>query len=263
MSRWNRADPFNELYVFRRVRSANNDYRYRHRPTVTTTSPISVGNGLATVTTNPPQTTTTNTGSTQTTQNGTTTTSNSVAGAVPVPVVPAPIAAPSNVGPQWVGHTLAEQVQLSSQITTLRLLLQGALSDQYLSRNSVAVGVRRQTTLGFAVTLDPPRQFKHAVAEVRVIIEPPNGLEATQNPISIMTLLPSEKTYNVAKVTSHQSAYGAGAVIEPISVGGSVTRGKDRLYLAKDTDTLALQLRPREARCKVEKACSPSSFMMT
>ena len=56
-----------------------------------------------------------------------------------------------------------------------------------------------------------------------------------------MTMLPSEKTYNVAKVTSHQNSFGGGVVVEPVSIAGSTGRSKDRLFLAKDTDTLALQ----------------------
>lgn len=189
-----------------------------------------------TLTTTPAGSTVTNTGSTTSAQNQTTTTTPSVSGAAPIPLTSNPLTAPNNVG---VGSAdiLSEQVQLNSQITTLRLLLQGALSDQYLLRNSRAVGERQQTTLGFSVALDPPRQYKHAVAEVHVIIVPTGRSDGP----SIMNLLPSEKTYTGAKVTSNQKAFGAGAVIEPVSFGVSTGKSKDRLYLAKDTDTLALQ----------------------
>lgn len=188
------------------------------------------------LTTTPAGSTTTNTGSTTTSQNQTTTTIPSVSGAAPSALTANTLSPPTNVG---VSSTdiLAEQVQLNSQITTLRLLLQGALSDQYLLKNARAVGERQQTTLGFTVALDPPRQFKHAVAEIRIIIVPTGRSDGP----SIMNLLPSEKTYNVAKVTSSQKAFGAGAVIEPVSFGLSTGKSKDRLYLAKDTDTLALQ----------------------
>ena len=39
--------------------------------------------------------------------------------------------------------------------------------------------------------------------------------------ISIVNLLPASKTYNVARVTSHQNAFGAGAVIDVVNVGVS------------------------------------------
>jgi hypothetical protein len=196
------------------------------------------------LTTSPAGSTVSNTGSTATTQNSSTMTNSSVSGVAPAALTSTALSAPTNVG---VGSAdiLAEQVQLNAQLVSLRLLLQGALSDQFLSRQSTAIGLRRQTTLGFSISLDPPRQFKHAVAEVRIIVEPPKGLDPTQNPVSLMTLLPAEKTYNVAKVTSHQSAFGGGAVIEPVSFGVSVGKSKDRLYLAKDTDTLALQFNPQ------------------
>jgi hypothetical protein len=169
-------------------------------------------------------------------QVGSTITSGGYAGTVPAVPTSSPLSAPSNVGVS-AADSLVEQVQLNSQITNLRLLLQGALSDQYLIRNSHAVATRAQTTMGFAVTLNPLRQYKHSVAEVRVIVvSPPRVGE-----ISIVNLLPAAKTYNVAKVTSHQSAFGAGVVVDTINVGANTGRSKDRLYLAKDTDTVALE----------------------
>jgi len=200
-------------------------------PPATSTSTLStVG------TTNAPNTTQQNVGSGTNVQSGTTSTLPSIVPTVPTAPASAPLTAPTNIG-QASGDILAEQVQLNAQITTLRLLLQGALSDQYLLKNSRAVATRQQATLGFTVSLDPPRQFRHAVAEIRVIVIPPEN----QDPVSIMTLLPSEKTYNVAKVTSHQNAFGAGVAVQPVSVGVNTGKSKDRLYLAKDTDTLALQ----------------------
>ena len=74
-------------------------------------------------------------------QSGLTTTSGGVAGTIaPIPAS-APIAAPTNIGVS-ASDILVEQVQLNSQITNLRMLLQGALSDQYLAKNSRAVATR-------------------------------------------------------------------------------------------------------------------------
>jgi len=172
-------------------------------------------------------------------QNSTTVTTPSVAGVVPAALPSTALAAPNNFGVAS-SDILAEQVQLNSQITTLRLLLQGALSDLYLSRNSRAVANRQQTNLGFAISLDPPRQFKHALAEVRIIMRPHKG-QSPDSRMSVVNLLPYEKTYNVAKITSKQNSFGAGVVVEAISLGVSTGKSKDRLYLAKDTDTIALQ----------------------
>ena len=174
-------------------------------------------------------------------QNSTTTNSGGQAGTVaPVPVSNAP-SAPTNIGVS-AQDIFAEQVQLNSQITTLRMALQGALSDQYLVTQGKASGSRQQTTLGISVSLNPPRRYKHAVAEVRIWVYPTNGGQ----PVSIVNLLPAAKTYNVAKITSSQKAFGAGVAIDMVNVGVAGGKSKNRLYLAKDTDTVALQYLPNQ-----------------
>jgi hypothetical protein len=172
-------------------------------------------------------------------QNTTTTTSGGQAGTISaVPVSNAP-SAPTNVGVS-AQDILTEQVQLNSQITTLRLALQGALSDQYLVSQGNATGTRQQTTLGINISLDPPQRYKHAVAEVRLWVYAVNA----RKPVSIVNLLPAAKTYNVAKITNNQKAFGAGVVIDPVNVGVAGGKTKNRLYLAKDTDTVALEYLP-------------------
>lgn len=159
-------------------------------------------------------------------------------------VAPAPastaLAAPTTTA---VGSAdmLAEQMQLSSQLTMLQMLLQGANSDQLLVAQGRAIGMRAQTTLAFPITLRPPKAYKHAVAEVRVLLIPRRSGNYANAKLSIVNLLPSEKTYNVAKITSKQKAFGAGVAIEAVNVGVAGGRSRDRLYIAKDTDTVALQ----------------------
>jgi hypothetical protein len=178
-------------------------------------------------------------------QTSTVTTNPSVSGQSFVPAVAPATAftAPTNLGLSSA-DILTDQVNLNAQITTLRMLLQGALSDQYLVKNGRAVASRQQTTVGFNVSIDPPRQYKYAVAEVRVIVSAPPGAE----PVSIMNLLPSEKTYNVAKVTSSEKSFGVGVVKAPIGLGINGGRARDRLYLAKDTDTIALEFPAPDSR---------------
>lgn len=168
-------------------------------------------------------------------QNTVTTTSGGQAGTVAPVNASTAFAPPTNIGVA-AADALAEQVQLNSQITTLRLL-PGAVSDQYLVKEGRAVASRQQTTVGFNISLNPPQRYRHAVAEVKVWIDPPSG----RDPVSVMNLLPADKTYNVAKITSRQNAFGAVAVVETVNAEVSTGRSKDRLYLAKDTDTVALQ----------------------
>lgn len=172
------------------------------------------------------------------------TTAPSVSGTVPTAPTATPLSAPTNVSVS-ASDMLAEQVQLNSQLQIYQMLLQGSQSDQFLLKNSRAVAARAQTTIGFQISVSPPRQFKHAVAEVRVVIVPHptpdrHFVPGTGN-VSVVNLLPSQKTYNVAKITSNQKAFGAGAVIEQVNVGFTTGKSKDRLYLAKDTDTVALE----------------------
>ncbi len=179
-----------------------------------------------------------------------TATATSVTATPSAPLAPTIPAAPSYTAPATPGvvgqssaDSLVEQVQLSAQLQVYQLLLQGAQSDTLFLQNSRAVANRAQTTIGFPISIDPPRQFRHAVAEVRILIEPFPSPTSSETPaVSIVNLLPSQKTYNVAKITSKQRSFGGAAVIEQVaSVGVSGGKSKDRLYLAKDTDTVALQ----------------------
>jgi hypothetical protein len=125
----------------------------------------------------------------------------------------------------------------------LQTLLQGASSDQLLLSHQRAFGIRAQTTIGFPISVEAPPNFKGAVAEIRILVLP-YKTASTSQPISIVNLLPSQKTYNVARVTSDAKAFGAGVAIQPISFGVSTGKSKDRLYLAKDTDTVAFEYPP-------------------
>lgn len=177
-------------------------------------------------------------------QNIVATTVPSVSGTVPTAPTANPLSAPTNISVS-AADMLAEQVQLNAQLQMYQMLWQGSQSDQFLVKNTRAVAARAQTTIGFQISLSPPRQFNHAVAEVRVVILPHPAPDRPRVPgnsdVTVVNLLPSQKTYNVAKITSNQKAFGAGVVIEQVNVGVAGGKSKDRLYLAKDTDTVALE----------------------
>jgi hypothetical protein len=166
----------------------------------------------------------------------TVTTTPSVTAAVPTAPASTAFAAPTNTG-ESASDLLIDQVQFNAQITSLQLALQGALSDQYLTRQGKATGTRQQTTLGFNISIDPHQRYKHAVAEVKIWVYQEQGGD---NAIKVVNLLPAAKTYNVAKITSSQKAFGAGVAISVVNVGAAGGKSKNRLYLAKDTDTVAL-----------------------
>ncbi len=191
-----------------------------------------------TVTSNPATNSTVTTVTLPTQQIATTTPS--LSGTVPSAPTLNPLSSPTNTGLS-ASDTLDEQTRLNAQLVTLQMLLQGASSDQLLLTHGRAIGERAQTTLGFPISVHTPPEYQGAVAEVRILILPRRGQAVTSQPVSIVNLLPSEKVYNVAKVTSNAKQFGAGVALQLLSFGFTTGKSKDRMYLAKDTDTVALQ----------------------
>jgi hypothetical protein len=214
-----------------------------------------------------PAATTTNTGATNsTTTNGALPTGNTtVPGTVTVttdptqstvttsatppasPVVPPGIAfaPPSSVSPSSL-DVLNEQMQLSYEMTNLQLLLEGALSDRFVTNQRF---IKPRVTLGFPISLRAPAQFKDAVAvvEVEVKTSPRNFSDpSVPEPPAITALLPQEKTYNVAAMTDHMTSIGGGALIGTVGVAASYLAGHKTLYLVQDQDTVAMQRPPSE-----------------
>ena len=153
------------------------------------------------------------------------------------PAAPATYTLPSTFQTS-AGDFLNEQMQLSLQMVNMQLLLQGSLNDQMDQG-----GTRKtRTTLGFPINIRVPLGFRYqgAVAEVEVSVCAPTGLDEP----SLVTLLPQEKTYNVASLVSKSSSIGGGAIAGIVSVGGNLLRSRQTYYLVKDQDTLAMQRTP-------------------
>ena len=159
-----------------------------------------------------------------------------------VPTAPSGLAftPPSSVSPSSL-DILNEQMQLSYELTNLQLLLEGALSDRFVLNQRF---VKPKVTIGFPISLRTPPQFKDAVAVVEVeVTTSPANLSDTNvpEPPAITALLPREKTYNVAAMTDRITSIGGGAVLGPVGVAGSYTRGRKTLYLVQDQDTIAMR----------------------
>lgn len=135
---------------------------------------------------------------------------------------------------------LAEQVALTYQIANLRLALERAASDRFIegtSRNGNTFSFQRQAILlGFQVSVDSPSSYRGGVAEVRVALDFPG-----ENPISLVTLLPTRDTYNVAAITRKSRSIGAGAILQVFQLGAGFRWGRGTYYLVQDADTLGLQ----------------------
>ena len=189
----------------------------------------------------------TSTASSQTTANAPVT---NVATTNPQTVAPtAAIPASSTTLPSSFGVSasdlLEEQMQLTYEIANLRLLLSGSLNDWTIGTTK---SVKPRVTLGFPITISPDKHAKDATAVVEVEIEkdPQTEPKSEEGP-ALITLLPREKTYNVAKITDNNLAINAGIATQAMSVAGSFARGTKTYYLVKDVDTLALTFQPSTA----------------
>lgn len=151
---------------------------------------------------------------------------------------------------------LNEETQLSSEIINLQLLLQGAISDDWEENTLLR---KHRTTFGFPISISTPlgHQYKDAVAEVELSICNPAGSFHLRDLPSAVVILPKERTYNVASITSKSASVGAAAVTGVLSVGGNFLRGHQTYYVVKDQDTISLQRLPT-ATCTYPRAGTTS-----
>ncbi|HEY6330089.1 MAG TPA: hypothetical protein VI756_12190 [Blastocatellia bacterium] len=160
----------------------------------------------------------------------------------PTPVVataPAPTTTLPSTFSVSASDILNEQMELTSEIAGLRLLLEGSLTDRYVT-GRLGQFVRPKTTLGFNIALDPDKRYKDAVAVVEVLIRANPDVADSPDAPAITALLPREKTYNVAAITDHSTSVGLGVTTQIAGVSGSWLGGRKTYYVVKDQDTLAL-----------------------
>lgn len=136
-------------------------------------------------------------------------------------------------------NTLNEQMQLSYEIANLELLLEGSLSDRLVAGGP---SPKPRSTIGFPITINPPREYKNAVAVVEVEVAPPAVRMLSAEAPAITALLPKERTFNVAAITNNQASVGAGFVTAVIGGSFSFLHGRSTYYVVQDQDTIALQI---------------------
>lgn len=128
------------------------------------------------------------------------------------------------------GDLLSDSINLNYQIFNLRMILERSLSDRLLDQ-----GARMQAVLGINVTIDPPRTAVDSVAVVEIT------LKGTQKDLELVALMPQEKTYNAATLTTKSRAFGGSAVVNMIQVGANTRRRGQTFYLYRDNDTIAYE----------------------
>jgi hypothetical protein len=143
---------------------------------------------------------------------------------------------------QHPSDLLSDQVNLTYQIFNLRMLLERSLSDRLLSESTGHA--RRQAVVGFNVTVDPPRTAEDSVAVVEVTL---TSTEADkQDGLSLVSMMPQEKTYNATALSTEQNAFGGAAVAGMFTVGYSQRRRGQDFYVYRDADTVAYERVPEE-----------------
>ena len=126
---------------------------------------------------------------------------------------------------------LSDQVDLNYQIFNLRMILERALSDRLQGTDT-----RLQTVLGFNITIDPPRTANDAVAVIEITLT-----AAAAGDLSLIALMPQEKTYNAAALSTKSNSFGGSAVVSMVQVGYSQRRRGQTFYLYRDNDTISYE----------------------
>ncbi len=139
---------------------------------------------------------------------------------------------------------LNDQLNLASQIFNLQLLYERSLSDRMIDGEA-----RLQAVLGFQVSIAPPAGYDDcvAVAEVEVRMRPA-GPAAAPQPISLVALMPQEKTYNAETVSASERSIGGSAVARVLTLNVNSKSGSRQLFIHRDADTVAFERQPDAAR---------------
>ncbi len=145
---------------------------------------------------------------------------------------------------------LSEQLNLASQILNLETLYERSLTDRLLDTKT-----RLQAVLGFQVSITPPRGCENAVAVVEVAVRMLNA-----HPVSLVALIPQEKTYNAQAVSTSAKSISGSAVASVLTLGVSSKGETRQLFIHRDSDTIAFERDPRSQPTIFENDSRPTVF---
>ena len=141
------------------------------------------------------------------------------------------------------GDILNEQLNLASQIMNLQTLYERSLTDRLLNDNA-----RLQTVLGFQVSITPPAGFENsaAIVEVAVRMSPTEPIVKPGDRVSLVALIPQEKTYNSQSISTNSQSIGGSAVASVVTLGVN-SKGESReLFVHRDSDIVAFERKATE-----------------
>ncbi len=96
--------------------------------------------------------------------------------------------------------------------------------------------------LGFQVSINPPGFAKDCVAitEIELKLKLPRNAA----PISVVAMIPQEKTYNAATLSASGNSMDGSVVSGLLRIGAAAGRRQNAVYLHRDTDTIAFERNP-------------------
>jgi len=127
---------------------------------------------------------------------------------------------------------LSDQLNLASQILNLETLYERSLTDRLLNNKT-----RLQAVLGFQVSITPPTGCEDAVAVVEIGVR----MKGTNEPVSLVALIPHEKSYNSQTFSTSAYSMGGSAVTNVLSLGVNRKGETQQLFIHRDSDTIAFE----------------------
>ena len=144
------------------------------------------------------------------------------------------------------GDMLNDQLNLASQILNLEMLYERSLTDRLIDG-----GVRLQTVLGFQVSITPPAGCENSVAVVEIGVRVKQDKAAADvkvpSPVSLVALIPQEKTYNAQSYSDSARSIGGSAVASVLTLGYTSKGESRQLFIHRDSDTIAFERDPTTA----------------
>jgi hypothetical protein len=154
---------------------------------------------------------------------------------------------PSSFSPS-ASNILNEEVQLNSEVAGLALMMEGPLTDQIypvrLPDGANTFVQKHHLTLGIPITITPRDDDKGSVAEIVLNVIPIDNLSPQDGPPAITAILPEDKTYNAATISSKSVNIGGGIVTGILTAGVNWLWQRQTYYVVQAQDTVAFQLPP-------------------
>jgi hypothetical protein len=154
----------------------------------------------------------------------------------------------SNVG-MAASDVLTDQLNLAAQIFNIQMLYERSLTDRMIDEPASGSlpahsTSRLQTVLGFQVSINPPAGYEDcaAIAEIGVRMK----TETVSVPVSLVALMPQEKTYNASSISTSERSINGSAVAQILTLNLGGKSKSRQFFLHRDSDTIAFERDPRE-----------------